>query len=141
MRFLNKSAVALSCFFSPILLASDWQSFGEMPSGEGSYNAALIESNGFLSKKVTIWFRASYKLHERDCGAETNVYCNAAKNKDQEMPKETIYKLIIDCDRKSIIRIDGSSVDFGGRQVSDNNLNLDPYPGSIGELLTTRYCQ
>ncbi len=141
MSFLNKISLVFGCLLSHNLFAANWQSLGEMPNGEGAYSAALIESTGFLSESVTIWLKASYTLNERGCGDENNVYCNAAKNKDQEKPRETIYKLVIDCDRKVITRISSHSVDFAGRQVSDNNLNLEPYPGSIGELLTNSYCQ
>lgn len=143
MNYFKKYILVLGFLFCQVSSASEWENIGYMPNGNGVYSAALIESAGVFSKKITVWFKADYKLHEIGCGdveRGPNVYCIAAKNREQEEPKETIYKVIIDCDRKTLYPVEGRSLDFRGRQVVDNKLNLDSYPGSIGESLVGQYC-
>lgn len=144
MNAIEKYIFVFGVLFFQIALASEWQSIGHVPNGSVAYSAALIESSGVFSKKVTIWFKAEYKLLEADCNGpdgRPNVYCIAAENKEQEKPRETTYKVIIDCDRNSLYPVEGSSLDFNGRQVTDNKLNLSSYPGSIGESLIGQYCK
>ena len=140
--------ISVAILSSAAASAEEWQHFQDMPESKGVYETILIETKGVFYKEAVIWLRANYNLDETKCDSAYNdssssieiAYRDGCIARTKNEPKESIYKLSLDCSDKTINSLQASSKNHFGKPVSDS-LSISDYPGSIGFSLIQHYCQ
>ncbi len=140
--------IPVTIFSSAAASAEEWQHFQDMPESKGVYETILIETKGIFYKEAIIWLRANYNLDETKCDNAYNspsssieiAYRNRCIVRTKNEPKESIYKLSLDCSNKTINYLQVSSKNHFGKPVSDS-LSIGDHPGSLGFSLIQHYCQ
>lgn len=151
----SRLLIIFAAILSPAVASTDkWQHFQDMPESKGTYETILIETKGIFSKEVIIWLRASYNLGETKCNnaysdsSSDSSFENAYQNANQagciarakNEPKESIYKLSLNCSNKTVNYLQVSSKNHFDKPVTDS-ASIGDYPGSLGFSLIQHYCQ
>ncbi len=141
-------ALTTATLLTTTVNAEEWQRVQDIPGDKGVYETILIERTGLINKEVSIWLRANYKLDESSCAKNSsdslsektqsmNVYC-IARTKNE--PKESVYKVTLNCSDGKVSHTLHSSINHDGKPVHDD-LNIGEHPGSLGFSLLQYHCR
>lgn len=153
MRILFALCSILFLMNSSMADDSHWIPFSHKNELGEEYSISLIKEEGLFSKKYISWAKVSRKVDDFSCDrapTEINIsdslnliyhkqYCAAAAARARSIPVEEIYKITIECDKKSINWISENSVNASGSIVKPI-FQVGTYPGSFGYALMEHYC-